>query len=189
MILEIIGWAGSILYILSYFLLSYNIIKREKLYYLLNKIAALLIIIISVYKETYQSVIVNLIWLYISYLGYINKTLTFKFFTENIMHMISILFLSASFLIICFFNYFLFIEVLAWFSVFAFSSAYFLFSVKEIKEKMFHLYNFIAALSLIPKMIEFENYQVLILEILWAFFALSAYIKNNSDKDYLTVSS
>ncbi len=189
MIIETIGWLGSTIYILSYFLLSYNIIKKEKFYYLLNKIAAFLIIIISFYKETYQSIIINLIWLYISYLGYIDKNPSLKLFSKSVMNFVSILFLTISVLAIFLVDYFLFIEILAWFSVFAFSSSYFLYSIEKIKEKLFHFYNFIAAISLIPKMIVFENYQVLTLEILWAFFALYAYFKNSSSKNYLTMSS
>ena len=73
--------------------------------------------------------------------------------------------------------------------VFAFASSYFLYSIGKIDERLFHFYNFLAASSLIPKMIVFENYQVLTLEVLWAFFALRAYLKHKSNKDYLTVCS
>lgn len=145
--------------------------------------------LISFYKETTQSIIINLLWLYISFLGYSNKELSFNLLSKKVMQIITILFLITSSFILLIGNYLLSFEILAWFSVFAFSSSYFLYSLEKINEKSFHLYNFLAALSLIPKMIVFENYQVLILEMLWAFFAISAYFKNTSNNDYVTVCS
>jgi len=177
MIFGIIGWIGSFMYILSYFLLSYNIIESGKLYYLLNKIAAALIVIISIIKSTIQPVVINSIWLYISYMGYQNKNIKIKFLNKYILHTISVLFF-VFFGITFFIDIKLSFDILAWFSVFAFSVSYFLYSMKDIKEKPFHFYNFLAAISLIPKMILFTNYQVAFLETLWALFAIIAYFKN-----------
>lgn len=188
MIFEIIGWTGSFMYILSYFLLSYNIIESGKLYYLLNKIAATLIVIISIIKSTFQPVLINSIWLYISYMGYHNKNINIKFLNKYILHSVSVLFF-LSFGIVFFIDIKLSFDILAWFSVFAFSTSYFLYSMKNIQEKAFHFYNFLAAISLIPKMILFSNYQVVLLEILWALFAVIAYVKNTKDDKYLVLCS
>ena len=46
-----------------------------------------------------------------------------------------------------------------------------------------------AAIAIIPKMYMFDNYQVVILEILWAIFALQAYIKSSKNNDYLTLAT
>jgi len=186
-LLEILGWIGSILYIVSYFLLSFNYIKKGDFYYILNTIAAFLVIIISFYKNTFQSILINAIWLYISFLGYTNKEISFKILNKKAMYIISIIFVSIFIFIFMLGKHSLSFEVLAWYSVFAFSGSYLLYSLEKIKEKAFHFFNFIAAISLIPKMFMFENYQVLVLEILWAIFALNAYIKNTKNNDYLTV--
>lgn len=189
-ILEIVGWIGSFVYILSYFLLAYKFIEKGKLYYFLNKVAAVLIILVSYYKNTFQPIVINVIWLYISYLGYYCKTVEIRFINKLFLHITSTLFFFIFTLLLLFSTKELSFEVIAWFSVFAFSCSYFLFSTQKINEQTFHIYNFLAAVTLIPKMILYDNYQVVVLEFLWALFALIAYIKNSKNKnDYITLCS
>jgi len=188
-LLEIVGWVGSTVYILAYFLLTYKIIKKDKMYYLLNKVAAALIIIISIKKNTFQPIVINGLWLYISYLGYNNINFKLSFLNKNVMHIVTFIMIGISLLIGLIYDRDISFEVLAWFSVFAFSISYFLFSNQEIKERTFHFYNFIAAIAIIPKMYIFGNFQVVFLEVLWAMFALQAYIKSSKTNDYLTLSS
>lgn len=188
LIVELIGWIGSIIYIISYFLIAYKFITKGKLYYLLNKIAAFLIIIISVYKNTFQPIVINVIWLYISYLGYHNKKINFNFLNKKSMHIISAILFSISFLLLII-NYKLAFDIFAWFSVFAFSISYLLYSMNKIGDKVFHFYNFLAAISLIPKMILFGNFQVALLELIWGILALVAYIKTSRNKDYIILCS
>lgn len=187
--IEIVGWIGSIIYIVAYFLLTYKIIEKGKIYYLLNKIAALLIIIISIKKNTFQPVVINGLWLYISYLGYNKINLKIEFLTKNMMHIISLIFTLVAIITYFIYERNLSFDILAWLSVFAFSSSYFLFSTKKIKERTFHFYNLIAAIAIIPKMYIFDNFQVVTLEVIWAFLALQAYIKISKNNDYLTVAS
>ena len=186
--IEIIGWIGSILYISAYFLLTYKIISKDKLYYLINKIAAILIILISVKKNTLQPIVINSLWLYISYLGYRKSKIKIKLLEAKFIHIISVILILIS-LISLFINYKISFEILAWFSVFAFSTSYFLYTTNKIKENTFHLYNFLAAITIIPKMILFNNFQVTILEVLWALFAIIAYYKSSKDDNYLTLCS
>ena len=187
-IFEVIGWIGSFIYILSYFLLAYKIIDAGKFYYLLNKIAATLIVIISFIKNTFQPIVINSIWLYISYMAYHNKEIKVSFLNRYFLHIGSLLLISIS-VIYLFIDIEISFEIFAWFSVFAFSTSYLLYSTEGLSEKYFHFYNFIAAISLIPKMILFENYQVVFLEVLWATFALQAYIKQTKNKNYITLCS
>ena len=177
-ILEIIGWMGSILYVLSYFLLSRQLIKKGKTYYLLNGLAALCVVIISIYKNTYQPVAINIIWFYISYLGYNSKSIKHTIVNASFMNIVTILFIIVSLYSYYCCESFTY-DILAWLSVFAFSSSYFLYVTDQITDKTFHFYNIIAALSILPKMIIFENYQVLLLEFFWVLLATSAYIRHS----------
>lgn len=188
-LIEVLGWLGSFIYIVSYFLLSYKIIEKGKFYYLLNKLAAALIVLISISKNTLQPIIINAIWLYISYLGFYGKSLEIKYLNRYFLHITSLFFVVIALIGSYFKSASFTFEVMAWLSVFSFSVSYFLYSMNMIKEKAFHFYNLLAALSIIPKMVMFENYQVVLLEILWAFFALQAYIKNTKNDDYLTLCS
>ncbi len=186
--IEVIGWIGSFLYILSYFLISFDYLKVNKLYYLLNILAAAFVIVISLYKQTIQPIAINSIWLYISFLGYNNKKISFIFFHKKFLHIVSFIFLAVI-IISFFYSYKQAFNVLAWFSVFSFSFSYFLFSIQRISEKLFHIYNFLAAMSLIPKMYMYDNMQVVVLESLWAFFAIKAYLAESKDNSYVALSS
>lgn len=63
MALEIIGWIGSIILIVSYYLLSTNKLNQNsKLYHSLNLTGSTIFIIFSFYKLAYASAFVNLIF-------------------------------------------------------------------------------------------------------------------------------
>jgi len=188
-LIEAIGWIGSFIYIVAYFLLAYKFIQKGKFYYLLNKLAAALIIVISMQKGTIQPIVINTLWLFISYLGYNNIHYDIKFLNKYIMHISSIFLVSASVIANFIFDYTVAFDILAWLSVVAFSGSYFLYSTKKINERTFHFYNFLAAVTIIPKMYIFDNFQVVTLEILWAVFALHAFIKVSNNDDYLTLAS
>ncbi len=188
-ILETIGWFGSILYIVSYFLISLNFIRKNKLYYVLNFMSAFLIVVVSLYKKTYQPVFINLVWMYISYMGYKKQKIHLKFINKSLMSFISILFILAFLVYIILKQYGLSFEVLAWFSVFAFCGSYFLYSLNKINDKTFHFYNLLAATSIMPKVFIYHNYQVLVLEVMWAILALYAFLKNKHNDDYVTLCS
>jgi hypothetical protein len=59
-ILEIIGWYGPLAFIISFALVSFNVIvARGYVYQLLNLTGGLSIIAISLSKKVYQSVVLN----------------------------------------------------------------------------------------------------------------------------------
>ncbi|MBL0687721.1 MAG: hypothetical protein JJV94_07895, partial [Sulfurospirillum sp.] len=167
LILETIGWLGSILFIGAYFLLSSRIIKKDSLYYMFNIIGALFILTVSIYKNTMQPIILNLFWIYFSYVAY--KKNVFKYTLINVK-LFNILIFSAlffSFISLILTQYSLTLDILAWTSVFTFVTSYYLYSTHKIELHQFNIYNFIAPLTLIPKMYVFENYQVVVLEVVW----------------------
>lgn len=179
---ELVGWLGSFIYILTYSLLSFQIIRKGKVYFFLNGVAAILIIIISFYKNTPQAIMVNVVWLVISFLGLLDTELKLQSLNAFVVQTIGVLFVIALLIVFIFFHINTFYNVLAWFSVYVFAGSYFLFTLNEMSIKSFHVYNFVAALTIVPKMIIFSNYQVVFLEIMWAFFALVAYKKLLIDK-------
>ncbi len=59
-IIEIIGWYGPIAFVVSFGLISFEIIKPiSYTYQLLNLTGAIAIILISLHKKVYQSVALN----------------------------------------------------------------------------------------------------------------------------------
>ena len=69
---EIIGWIGTILIILSYSLVSFNILSPTTIInYLMNGFGAIGIAYISFKKKAYQPGVLNIVWLVIALIGLI----------------------------------------------------------------------------------------------------------------------
>lgn len=67
LLIEIIGWIGSVLVIGAYALNSYQKIKSDSFpFQMMNLIGGILLIINSVYKEAYPFTFINLIWVVIA---------------------------------------------------------------------------------------------------------------------------
>ncbi len=67
LLVEVIGWVGSIEILLAYGLNSYQKIKSDSLIFsLLNLTGGLLLILYTVYKEAFANTFVNLVWVLIA---------------------------------------------------------------------------------------------------------------------------
>lgn len=173
-VIEIIGWSGSILYLLSYILLAINLIDKGRVYYYLNIVAALFVIIISFEKTTYQAVVINFLW------GLISFNSIYKFFKTSaplkpaffrFINILLLLTVTAITLLNANFG----IQLFGWLSVIYFISSYFYFASNYISEKEFHIWNFLAALAIIPQLYIDQNWPVIVLEVFWAAFAVWGY--------------
>jgi len=70
LLIETIGWIGSIAILLAYGLNSYQKIKSNSLTFLfLNLSGGLFLIVYSLYKEAYANIFVNLVWVGIAILA------------------------------------------------------------------------------------------------------------------------
>jgi hypothetical protein len=66
-LIETIGWIGSLLVIGAYGLNSYQKIKSDSLIFqIMNLVGGLLLIINSVYKEAYPFTFINTVWVLIA---------------------------------------------------------------------------------------------------------------------------
>ncbi len=170
-IIETIGWLGFLLYLIAYLLLATKIITANFTYYLLNIIAALFVVIISVLKGTVQTIVINVIWGVISYLAIIHYRLKLSLLNPvyfRFLHIAIFLISALSALIDPYWSVVLF----GWCSVFYFLDALLLYSNKIIKQSEFHIWNFLAAVTILPQLIHDSNWQVLALEVCWALFAV-----------------
>ncbi|WP_147321471.1 MULTISPECIES: CBU_0592 family membrane protein [unclassified Arenibacter] len=65
-IFEIIGWTGSALFIISYFLLSINRLSaRSMLYQLMNVVGGICLLICAYDTQDRPNLFTNLIWIFI----------------------------------------------------------------------------------------------------------------------------
>ncbi|MGL5830608.1 MAG: CBU_0592 family membrane protein [Candidatus Altimarinota bacterium] len=63
LIAEIVGWAGTAMIVLAYFLNSFLIIQSNSFWYhILNIAGGVGIMIISYTKKAYQPMVLNIIW-------------------------------------------------------------------------------------------------------------------------------
>jgi hypothetical protein len=73
LLIDILGWIGSILLILAYYLNSQNKINAQTIaYQSMNLIGSVLLVINTIYYGAYPSSAVNFIWVFIG-IYYLNK--------------------------------------------------------------------------------------------------------------------
>lgn len=73
MIYEIIGWIGTIVYILSYFLLSINKLKSQSItYQAMNVIGGLCLVINAIHLSDGPTFFLNFIWMLIGLFAVLN---------------------------------------------------------------------------------------------------------------------
>jgi hypothetical protein len=67
LLIEVIGWIGSVEVLLAYGLNSYQKIRSDSmLFYVLNLTGGLLLIVYSVYKGAYPNAFINIVWVVIA---------------------------------------------------------------------------------------------------------------------------
>ncbi len=66
-ILEVIGWVGSVIVIVAYGLNSYQKLRSDSMvFYLLNLTGGILLIIYSFYKDAFANTFINVVWVIIA---------------------------------------------------------------------------------------------------------------------------
>ncbi len=72
-LIDIIGWTGSVCVLSAYFMISLNkVTARSKLYQALNIAGSILLIVNTFFYSAYPSTFVNIVWLLIAIFAIIN---------------------------------------------------------------------------------------------------------------------
>jgi hypothetical protein len=75
-LIEVLGWIGSLEVLLAYGLNSYQKLRSDTpLFYLLNLTGGTLLIIYTVYKDAWASAFINVVWVLIAVIA-IGRVLT-----------------------------------------------------------------------------------------------------------------
>jgi hypothetical protein len=70
LLVEILGWIGSVAVLIAYGLNSYQKLRSDSMvFYLLNLFGGILLIIYSVYKEAFPNAFINVVWVIIAVLA------------------------------------------------------------------------------------------------------------------------
>lgn len=170
-----LGWLGSILYLINHGYISVVKNWNPKIYYGGNLIAALSLVVSSLMIVSYQAVVINGFWAIISILLLIKVDvakvpLSKKLFSVGFIIIIAWLSLAGfqeGWRSSTFFSY------LGWSSSYVFCLSYFLFCSKKLSHVNYLLLNIYAASALLPLLWEQQNWPVFSLEVCWA--VISAY--------------
>jgi hypothetical protein len=72
-LIDIIGWTGSICVLAAYFMISlHKVTARSKIYQALNIAGSILLIVNTFFYSAYPSTFVNIVWLLIAIFALIN---------------------------------------------------------------------------------------------------------------------
>lgn len=171
-LLALIGWSGTLLYLLNHAYISLAPNWKSTIYYGGNLIAALCLVLTSAVAQSWQAVVINSFWAIISVLLLANISLKNAPFTQPLFNSgiaLLWLWLAAQSL----FSGALDLTILGWTSAYVFSFAYLLFSAGRMAQRHYLLWNAYAALALLPQLWIDQNLPVFALEIAWA--CLSVY--------------
>jgi hypothetical protein len=67
LLIDIIGWTGSCMVVLAYGLNSYQKIQSNSMmFYLLNLVGGIFLIVYSIYYTAYANTFINVVWVFIA---------------------------------------------------------------------------------------------------------------------------
>jgi len=74
MVIDIIGWIGSVMVVMAYAMNMYKKLESDSLpYYLLNIIGSICLVINTIYHHAIPSAVVNVIWVAIALVALLKK--------------------------------------------------------------------------------------------------------------------
>ncbi|MBB4657554.1 CBU_0592 family membrane protein [Parvularcula dongshanensis] len=173
MTLALIGWTGTLLYLINHVLLSRAGGAASPRYYALNLAAAAALTFTSFIEASWQAVGTNLFWTVVSLYALVGREEGPALALRPEWVLWPLAALGGVGVAMVPFVPLGGIETLGWSGTLAFSGSYLLFSAGRIARRSFLGVNALAALALIPVLTVDANWPVLGLEVAW--FALSAW--------------
>lgn len=176
--MEVVGWLGTLLYLLAHSLLSLGVINRFK-YVALNAAAALVVSFYSVYEWSLQPVFINIVWSGLSFWGLFlhsdenPQDTGQKRGSRDMLYSVLIIVsgLVAISVALVFIKFSLFF-ILSWLSVWLYSSTYFSFIFLRMSDRWFFILCIVSAAIIIPQLFLDSNYPVIGVQVLWIFWSL-----------------
>ena len=166
-LLALVGWSGTLLYLLNHGYISLVQKWKPSIYYGGNLIAAVSLVITSVFAASWQAVVINGFWAVISMLLLAKVDLK-RFSIPPSWFMAGLVGLWLWLLVKSVSDMALDLTILGWTSAYVFSFAYLLFSAERMAPRHYLLWNGYAALSLLPQLWLDQNLPVFGLEVAWA---------------------
>lgn len=172
MIIAVLGWLGASLYLMNHFYISFFKNFKYSKYYIVNFMAAALLVLTSFYLNSWQSVVFNLFWMIISLCGYYQISLLSFNMPLKMFKVLIVLGLLISIGAIKI-DILLSIALMGWLSVFIFVIGYLSFSSKILSINLYLFLSAFAALILIPQLYLDNNIPIVFLEVCWVIISLN----------------
>lgn len=170
----VLGWFGSIVYLINHGYISVVKSWNTRIYYFGNLIAALVLVISSLLIHSYQAVVINGFWAVVSLLLLMHFDITRVPVSRRLFYVGFVLIITASAYIGLQEGWQStpFYTALGWTSTYAFCLSYLLFCSKKISHISYLGFNFYAASALLPILWGQANWPVFTLEVCWAAISI-----------------
>jgi len=173
---SVLGWSGVILYLLAHGRISVLKHKADREYYLMNLIAAVLVVVSSLIISSWQPVIINTFWALVSLAAVCRFRLPSLFLDNRVLALLVGLMFVAGTLYIVMIGKIGF-SILAWSSVIAFCFSYWLFSCRQLSQKGYFLFSMYAAYILLPQLYLDTNWPVFVMELVWGSLSVIGFYR------------
>ncbi|MEM9937814.1 MAG: hypothetical protein AAF768_03115 [Pseudomonadota bacterium] len=177
MIFEIAGWISFGVYLWAHALVSIFRSDNRPFYYLLNIIAAVLLMVSSFAIASWQSVLINLFWGVVSYAGY-SQSSTFKSYSPRPRLTIApgvVLLLVG--VVWSFISFEATLTILGWAGVWLFCGAYLLFASERITRRGYLWFSIISYALLLPIYYVQANWPSFTLGVFWTLITVFGLIE------------
>ena len=182
-LLTYIGWAGTIIYLVNHAYISVVSNWKRLVYFGGNFCAAALLVVQSVYLQSWQAVVINGFWMIVSIcllagMSFDKIKIEAKHYYQCCGLLLLILMFVSAYSFWASQQWSMSIQVFGWSSAFVFCSSYFLFSATRISSRAYLILNAYAALALLPLLWQKENWPVFALEVAWAGISIYGVAKS-----------
>lgn len=171
MLVAVLGWFGTVLYLANHAYISLNAEWRQRVYYTGNLLAAVALVISSAFTQSWQAIVINGFWAVISFcllrdVKFDHLSCGPRFF-HSVMALFGVAIAGAFWA-----DGGLGITVMGWSSAFAFSAVYLMFSAGRMLLRHYLLWNLYASTAMLPQLWLDANWPVFTLEVCWGIISL-----------------
>lgn len=181
MSLAVIGWLGTIAYLVNHALLSFGRIDRGTAYYAANAIAAAAVTASSLALQSWQAVVVNGFWVLASVAALAGVTFVGGRWASARGLLMTCALIAAAGVLLSLSDRYLALSTVGWAAALLFCGAYFLFAVGHLEQRTFLLCNTVAAFGLVPVLALDNNWPVVTLELVWGLVSLIGWLRVRVD--------
>jgi len=173
---EAVGWLGTAFYIVAYALLALRVLPAGQLFYVLNIIAAVFVVIVSVSKGSIQAVAINGLWAGASVYGFCGVSPPLFGLRPVMVRIVVAGLVGGGAVAALLIDPPLPGEWMAWGSVIGYTGAYVLFVGGRMRALEFHVFNLVSSIAILPALVFDSNLPVIALELVWAMAALAGIV-------------